>query len=47
MRGNININERKIVEEYTNTKIGIEKLALKYHIGKIKVKRILDEYGIE
>ena len=47
MKENTNINEGRIVEEYTNTKIGIENLALKYHISKIRVKKILDEYGIE
>lgn len=47
MKENTNINEGRIVEEYINTKIGIEKLALKYHIGKIRIKKILDEYGIE
>lgn len=47
MKGNININKIEIIEEYTKTKIGIEKLAIKYHIGKIKVKKILDEYNIK
>lgn len=47
MRGNANINKQKIVEEYKTTKSGIETLALKYHIGKIKLKKILAEYGIE
>lgn len=47
MKGNININKIDIIKEYTKTKIGIEKLAIKYHIGKIKVKKILNEYNIK
>lgn len=47
MKGNENIDKQKIVEEYKTTKSGIETLALKYHIGKIKIKKILVEYGIE
>lgn len=32
---------KKICEEYLNTKIGIEAIALKYHVGKLKIKQIL------
>lgn len=39
--------EKQICEEYCNSKIGIEALALKYHTGKLKVKEILARNGIE
>lgn len=36
----------KILEEYTNSSTSIEKLALKYKIGKLKVKKILLENNV-
>lgn len=41
-----NLTSQSIINEY-NEGLGIEKLALKYHIGKIKIKKILFENGIE
>ena len=32
------LEENLICDEYINTKIGIEALALKYHVGKKKIK---------
>lgn len=40
----MNINQ--IIKEYKDG-VGAEKLALKYHVGKIKIKNILIENGIE
>lgn len=37
------LDEKVICEEYTHTQIGIEKLALKYHVGKYKIKQILEK----
>lgn len=36
-----------ICEEYVNTNIGVEALAKKYHVGKLKIKTILIENNIE
>ncbi len=41
-----NLDEKLICEEYLNTKIGIEKMALKYHVGKKKIKDILTNNNI-
>lgn len=41
------LDKEKICKEYTETKIGIEALATKYHVGKLKIKSILSEAGIE
>ena len=41
------LNKDKICREYTETKIGIEALAVKYHVGKLKIKSILSDAGIE
>lgn len=41
------LNEKEICEEYLDTKIGIEKLALKYHVGKKKIKDILAKNNIK
>ena len=40
------LNIQQIIEDYNNG-IGTEKLALKYHVGKIKIKNILLENGVE
>ena len=41
------LDEQKICEEYLNTRIGIEAIALKYHVGKLKIKQILTKNNIE
>jgi len=45
-KNKIILDENLICDEYTNSKIGIEALALKYHVGKLKVKAILNKNGI-
>lgn len=40
------IDEKLICEEYKNTEIGVEAMALKYHVGKKKIKEILTNNGI-
>ena len=40
------LDEKVICDEYLNSKIGIESLALKYHVGKLKIKQILAQSGI-
>ena len=47
MKRNTEINEKQICDEYLNTNIGTEALALKYHIGKKRVKSILSNKGIK
>ena len=46
VKKDITLNETLICDEYTNSKIGIEALALKYHVGKLKIKQILVKNGI-
>lgn len=46
MKNKIILNPEVIIKEYKDG-IGIEKLALKYHVGKLKIKDILFENGIE
>lgn len=41
------LDEKIICEEYVNTKIGIEAIATKYHVGKLKIKDILKRNGID
>lgn len=43
----VKLDEKLICEEYVTTKIGIEALALKYHVGKLKIKDILKRNGID
>ena len=40
------IDKEKICKEYTESKIGVEALATKYHVGKLKIKGILADSGI-
>ena len=40
-----NLNQKEIIQDYLDG-MGAEKIALKYHIGKLKVNAILDENGI-
>ena len=46
MEANV-LNENEICKEYIETNIGIETLAKKWHVGKIKIKKILQENGVE
>ena len=41
------LDEKMICDEYINTKTGIETMALKYHVGKLKIRQILNKNGIE
>lgn len=47
MKTKTDLDEKTICREYTETTIGVEALALKYHVGKKKIKSILNENGIE
>lgn len=44
---NMMINKENICKEYTESKIGVEALATKYHVGKLKIKSILSEAGVD
>lgn len=46
MKNKVILNESSVIEDYENG-IGVEKLALKYHVGKLKIKDILIKNGIE
>lgn len=46
MENKYNLDSEVIINEY-NSGEGIEKLALKHHVGKIKIKNILIENGVE
>lgn len=39
--------EKEICKDYLETRMGIETLAYKYHVGKLKIKKILSDNGIE
>lgn len=41
------LDEKMICDEYLNAKTGIETMALKYHVGKLKIRQILNKNGIE
>lgn len=41
------LDDKVICEEYLNSNIGVEALATKYHTGKVTVKKILADNGIE
>lgn len=41
MKKSIKLDEKVICEEYQSSSIGVESLALKYHVGKKKIKDIL------
>lgn len=47
MKKKTELDEKAICLEYTDTTIGVEALALKYHVGKKKIKVILEKNGIE
>lgn len=38
--------EKEIIDEYLKSGMSIEKLALKYKMGKIKIKQILSENNV-
>lgn len=46
-KSKITINEKIICEEYQTTNIGVESLASKYHVGKLKIKDILNRNNIK
>lgn len=39
--------DKEIISDYINENVSIEKLALKYKIGKIKIKKILCDNNID
>lgn len=41
------LDEKTICELYVTTKIGIESLALQYHVGKKRIKQILEKNNIQ
>ena len=41
------LDEKEICERYINDNIGVEKMALEYHVGKLRIKSILEKNGIE
>ena len=47
MKSKIVLNKEEIANEYVNSHTGIEKLAIKYHVGKLKIKEILKEFNID
>lgn len=46
MKSKNNLNFDEILKDFNNG-MGVEKLALKYHVGKLKIKTLLIENGIE
>lgn len=46
MKKKINLDENIICQEYLETEIGIESIALKYHVGKKRIREILDRNNI-
>lgn len=45
-RKRIQLDENIICKEYTDTNIGIESLATKYHVGKLRIQEILKAHNI-
>ena len=41
------LNEEEICREYNKNHVGIEAIAAKYHVGKLRIKDILKNNGIE
>lgn len=41
------LNEEEICKEYVDTTIGVESMALKYHVGKKRIRDILNRHNIE
>ena len=46
MKNKIELNEEVICKEYLETQIGVENMALKYHVGKKRIKDILEKHNI-
>ena len=46
MKNKIVLNEEVICKEYLETQIGVENMALKYHVGKKRIKDILEKHNI-
>lgn len=46
MKNKTVLNKEEIANEYVKSQIGVEKLASKYHVGKLKIKEILKEFNI-
>lgn len=46
MKKKITLDENIICQEYLETEIGIESMALKYHVGKKRIREILDRNNI-
>lgn len=46
MKKKITLDENAICQEYLETEIGIESMALKYHVGKKRIREILDRNNI-
>lgn len=42
-----NLDEEMVCKEYTENTVGVESLALKYHVGKKKIRDILNRCGVE
>ena len=42
-----NLDEEMVCKEYTEKTVGVESLALKYHVGKKKIRDILNRHGVE
>lgn len=47
MREKVVLDEDAICKEYAETGIGIEAMALKYHVGKLRIKDILTKHNIK
>ena len=46
MKNKNELNEEVICKEYLETQIGVENIALKYHVGKKRIKDILEKHNI-
>ena len=46
MKNKIELNEEVICKEYLETQIGVESMALKYHVGKKRIRDILEKHNI-
>ena len=47
MREKVVLDEDAICKEYSETGIGIEAMALKYHVGKLRIKDILNRHNVK
>lgn len=47
MKQKVVLDEEAICKEYAETGIGIEAMALKYHVGKLRIKDILTRHNIK